>query len=151
MMQTGPGASFELLWQIGEARSGARHSDVAPPVIDRQRVLVLEDDANITELLELSLSARGAEVTVVSSLDALCVLPRQQREADVVLVDLSPLADDVCVGLQLIQAMVPQAPLVLITGRATPLPAGAEHLVAAWVRKPFDMDELSHVLHDVVG
>ena len=150
LMHTGPGAKFELHWPTGEMRSGARHSDVAPPLAQYQRVLVLEDDENITELLKLSLSAKGAEVTAVSSLDELCALSREQRAADVVLVDLSPLKENVGVGLELVQAMVLHAPIVLITGRATPLPEGTEHLVAAWVRKPFDMDELAGVLGDVM-
>ncbi len=149
LLNSGPGSSFELQWPVGEARSGARHAGVVAP-IEQRRIVVLEDDPTVAELLQLSLGAKGAHVCIVSSLDELCVLPREQRHADAALVDLSPLSGDIVGGLELTQAMVGEAPVVLITGRANPLPPGAEHFVAAWVRKPFDMDELVAVLGDVI-
>jgi CheY-like chemotaxis protein len=149
LLNAGPGSSFELQWPVGEARSGARHAGIVAP-IDQRRIVVLEDDPVVAELLQLSLGAKGADVCVVGSLDELCVLPRDRRHGDAALVDLSPLSGDIVGGLELTQAMVGEAPVVLITGRANPLPAGAEHFVAAWVRKPFDMDELVAVLGDVL-
>ncbi len=152
LTHAGPGASFELRWPIGEARSAARHSDIGPVVLEQRKVLILEDDSNVAELLTLSFGARGADAVVASSLEELAALPEgQRRGADVVLVDLSPLSKDVAKGLELVSMLVASAPIVLVTGRADPLPPGTENLVAAWVRKPFDMDDLYRVLHDVIN
>ncbi len=77
------GACFELTWP---ARATAR--DPTARTLDGMSVLLLEDDAAVIELLELSLTARGAALTVVRTADQ---LDRTLAETgfDVVLIDLS--------------------------------------------------------------
>jgi DNA-binding response OmpR family regulator len=54
-------------------------------------------------------------------------------------------------GLRELRQAWSELPIVLITGTAVALPAGAEQMLAAWVRKPFDMSEIVDVLGEVLG
>jgi DNA-binding response OmpR family regulator len=113
------------------------------------RVLVLEDDPAVVSLIEVALGARGADVVAASSLSEL--RPLRTRGFDAILVDLSPISGDVMQGLREIRDSWTQAPIVLITGTAVALPDGAEEQLAAWVRKPFDMNEIVDVLAELLG
>jgi CheY-like chemotaxis protein len=110
--------------------------------------LLLEDDAAVIELLELSLSARGAKLTVVRTADA---ATRALRESpfDVVLVDLSPLtATGATPEAQLgrIAALGRErradVTVVAISGSVTSAPATD----LLWVRKPFAPGELADAI-----
>lgn len=149
LVNRGPGAVFELKWPRGNEHSGARRADAASASLDRLRVLVLEDDPAVVSLIEVALEARGAEVLAASTLDELMELV--ERQFDVALVDLSPISGDIMAGLAKMRGAWKGLPIVLITGTAVALPAGAEEQLAAWVRKPFDMSEIIDVLGEVLG
>lgn len=145
--QPGEGAVFELVWPIAD---GQRDDSAVPhkqPAVkgnlEGARVLLLEDDARVIELLELSLGARGANVTSVRSADAL-LAELATGQYDVMLVDLSPLSieEGEPTGLE---AAVTQArdqnpgiDVVVISGSVAVRPRND----VIWVRKPFEPKEL---------
>jgi CheY-like chemotaxis protein len=119
---------------------GAPHGN-----LDGANVLLLEDDAAVVELLELSLGARGAAVTTVTSAEALASA-LDSGAYDVMLVDLSPLATggaaDDPNGLDAAIARAkranPRIDVVVISGSVTVQPRPD----IVWVRKPFEPREL---------
>ena len=144
----GGGATFELAWPSTaepDSTSRAPSEHPASSSIDGTRVLLLEDDAAVVELLELSLGARGAAVTSVTTAEAL----RDELDSggyDVVLVDLSPLSqgqapqedsslDDT---IERARQANPAIGVVVISGSVTVEPRPG----IAWVRKPFEPREL---------
>jgi len=149
LARKGPGAVFELTWPVGDEHSGARRSDAVWARLDRLKVLVLEDDPAVVSLIEVALQARGAEVVAAASLEDLSV--HKERQFDVALVDLSPISGDIMGGLRDLRALWLDLPIVLITGTAVALPVGADEMLAAWVRKPFDMSEIVDVLGEVLA
>ena len=133
------GAAFELTWPATEpvtaepppasSRSGERGLQGA-------RVLLLEDDAAITELLELSLGARGAQITAVTTSDALY---QALKEApDVVLMDLSPLDGQLDAAVNRARQCNPNVSCIVVSGSVTTQPRDD----VLWVRKPFEPREL---------
>ncbi|MEM1032520.1 MAG: hybrid sensor histidine kinase/response regulator [Myxococcota bacterium] len=165
------GAHFALRWPAApetpreeaplraaaRARSGPRpvSSSLGPTPTPREavlqgaRVLVLEDDAAVVELLEMSLIARGADVTSVRDAHALDVeLEQGAGGYDVLLVDLSPLTEQkggvVTEDEGLDQALDkarrrhPGIRVVVISGSVTVAPR--EDII--WVRKPFAFGEI---------
>ena len=141
------GARFRVTWPrdiptaIGTLPEG-RISRPKLQVLAGKRVLVVEDDAGVTELLESALSSRGAEVTIART--AAELKSRIDSGHHAVLVDLSPIADDVAGALALVRAQAKDAEIVFITGSAEALPEGMEN--AAWLRKPFEVGELVALL-----
>jgi CheY-like chemotaxis protein len=146
---SGAGTTFELRWPRGHEPSGARISNPPPRLLDQVQVLVLEDDPAVVSLIEVALEARGADVVAATNLPTL--RSYSSRPFDVALVDLSPISSDVLAGLREIRERWSGLPIVLITGTAVALPSGADEQLAAWVRKPFDMNEIVEVLGELVS
>jgi CheY-like chemotaxis protein len=143
LVRTGPGGSeFELVWPIGEAPSCARRT-LPPPTLGGLRVLLLEDDAAVSTLVDVGLTARGAEVASVREFGELTEVVRR-GVFDVALLDLSPLGDDPHHALDVLEQRRPGLPIVIISGSVAPeldVPR-----IVAWVRKPFEVGELVDAL-----
>jgi CheY-like chemotaxis protein len=136
------GGCFELTWPISEARSSTRPQPPLPlPSVRGSRVLVVEDDAAVRSLIELSLEARGAETTLVGEANALERVLQNGR-FDVALVDLSPIAAHCTEFFTRLRATNPDIAVILISGVASGVPHEIESQVSAWVRKPFEMGEV---------
>ncbi|MEQ9322904.1 MAG: ATP-binding protein [Polyangiaceae bacterium] len=150
-----PGARFTLRWPLARGAMSTRPSDDGPvsvgrPAIDATgldgaRILLLEDDAAVVELLELSLGARGAELRAVDTAEALTAA-LAEGPFDVVLMDLSPLAPDGAPqedsrldgAIADARAANPDIDVVVISGSVTVQPRPD----IIWVRKPFEPREL---------
>ena len=134
------GACFRITWPCLEGAAAAPRSTARELVLQGMRVLVVEDDADVINLLDAALEARGA--SLVAARTAAEMKARLAEGApDAVLVDLSPIADDIAGALSALRRAAPEAALVLITGSA----AGSAPVTAddiQWLRKPFDMNEL---------
>jgi hypothetical protein len=50
-----------------------------------------------------------------------------------------------------VQSRCPSAKVVLISGSAAEVPAAAQGLMTAWIRKPFEVGEILAVLRDFAG
>ncbi|HEX4516099.1 MAG TPA: ATP-binding protein [Polyangiaceae bacterium] len=146
---TQTGATFRVSWprdvptSVGEPRA----SRPKLQILAGTRILIVEDDRDVTTLLESALEARGAEVTIAHTAEELAA--RIASDHTAVLVDLSPIADDVAGALAMVKRQAKDAAIVFITGSAEALPEGMEN--AAWVRKPFEVGELVTILSKVTN
>lgn len=146
------GARFVVSWPMG--RASATHSSLPPSEkaqLEGMRILLIEDDEAVTTLLELTLEARGAEILPVATLAQLRTVLDHRPVIDVVLVDLSPLASNLEGALQEIQQVCPDAAIVLTSGQPGGVPVSVEKCFQAWVRKPFDTDQLVKTLATLSG
>jgi DNA-binding response OmpR family regulator len=108
------------------------------------RVLVIDDDADITTLLKHFLAGKGREVFVASS-GAQGIDLFRQHQPNLVILDLMlPGGLDGWYVLQKIREQAPDVPVIMLTGRdaktdtARGLLAGADDYIV----KPFDLGEL---------
>lgn len=158
----GPGgATFQL--QLPRLRTSLtpRPSAIPPPPpvepAERSlRVLVIEDDRAVCALLDAGLGARGMEVVALHDGRQLAArLPAIAREGriDAVLLDLSPIADDVPGALASLTSVAPHAGIVFISGSAVALEHDLLGAVprARWVRKPFELAEVAKAIVDLAG
>ncbi len=136
-----PGACFRVRWPRADVVPRPRISTPRGQELAGVRVLVIEDDEAVTQLLETALEGRGAEVTIVangaelpSALDA--------GPYHAALVDLSPLAEDVGAAIARLKTSSPGIDLVLITGSADRLPDAVAAESMKLVRKPFELSEV---------
>ncbi len=158
------GTRFELTWPVAgddpsmrDVRQVDPRVSVAPdseerPIegrlsIDGARILVVEDDDAVIELLELALEARGASVV---SVKARADLPRvlSTGRFDAALLDMSPLLGDVAGAVAELRRTNPQARLIVMSGSVPPAFVGG---AAMWVRKPFEVREIVDALGSPQG
>lgn len=148
LLDTSRGATFRLRWPCAPSRSAASLAPRPSVALQGRRLLLIEDDTALVELLDVALSARGAEVISVSDAAS---LPSALLRApfDVVLIDWSPIAADATALLDSVRLACPSAPFIAISGSAVLPDHQALAGYAAWVRKPFDLSELLAVLSSV--
>jgi len=136
------GSEFELRWPVADSPSRA-HRTALHHSLEGLRVLLLEDDPAVRTLVDLGLTARGAEVATASTLAELTALV-QRGVFDVAMLDLSPLGAEPDQALALIDSRHRGLPVVIISGSVAP-EVGSRN-VASWVRKPFEVGELVEAL-----
>jgi CheY-like chemotaxis protein len=140
------GARFEAAWPLVALRTPmARISSMPGMSLEGVRILILEDDEAVIGLLSTALSLRGASVLAARTPGELQTAVERQK-FDAALLDLSPIATDVGGALAKVRAHSPSAKVVLISGSAAEVPAAAHEVMAAWVRKPFEVGEILAVL-----
>jgi CheY-like chemotaxis protein len=138
-----PGARFELRWP--RRRSSLPAAPVEnrkpPSVLAGRRVLVIEDDAAVLDLLDVALESRGAVVVRATSQAELARV-LTEGPVDAALVDLSPISDDILGALAAVRATNDAVRLIVMSGSPSSIPS----LPAAWnvasVRKPFEIGEI---------
>jgi two-component system chemotaxis response regulator CheY len=110
------------------------------------RLLVVDDDANIRELVEMVLLDEGYEVvTAPDGATALAMLPRARP--DLILLDMKmPVMDGWEFARRYRDVPSPKAPIVVITA-AHDAPRRARDVGAeSYLAKPFGIDELLQVV-----
>ncbi|WP_437326356.1 ATP-binding protein [Sorangium sp. So ce381] len=156
------GARFELRWPVEDTppadapprEAGAEEGPPVPrsmaspsqpgTVLDGVRILVVEDDDAVVDLLDTALTARGASiVSVQSALELPGALASGPFQA--ALLDISPIQQDVLGTVSAVRRANPDVRLVVMSGSAgaDPLPANSG---VSWVRKPFEIREIVEAL-----
>lgn len=139
----GHGACFSVTLPGGpkEIRESGVHAGPLP-----KRVLIVEDDAGIRELVETTLSLRGVDVVCVGTAEA--ALMRKDR-FDVGVVDLTLTdgrGDDLLAQLAANQTV---RTTVLMSGHSDP--GKLAFTPMGWLSKPFDVQDLLATIRAVVG
>jgi CheY-like chemotaxis protein len=141
----GRGGRFRLRWpRVEPSLVRAPVSAPRPAILAGTRVLVVEDDVDVANLLEAALGARGAEVVVARTAGELAQHARKRHDA--ALVDLSPIAQDVRGAVEALRSGSPDVALVFISGSAVGLPEGLDEERVRWIRKPFEVGEVVSAL-----
>ncbi|MCS6899583.1 MAG: ATP-binding protein [Myxococcales bacterium] len=149
LLDTPRGTSFQIRWPCAPTRSSASPTPRPSITLRGRRVLLLEDDRSILDLLEIALSSRGVATVLLPDITALHAALKQ-GPFDAVLVDWSPIAASPLHYLTTLRVACPSVPLLVISGSATIPDAEALALCAVWIRKPFDLGELLATLTSVL-
>jgi two-component system response regulator VicR len=112
---------------------------------DRKRILVVEDDLDLLELLKTDLSAQGYDtLTAVDGKEALQLALSERL--DLMLLDVMiPYIDGYHVAYEVTNKLGPKAPhIIIVTSRDTTREKGIALMSGAHevVQKPFEMAEL---------
>jgi CheY-like chemotaxis protein len=120
------------------------HPDSHPDSHPKKRILVVDDDPAITEVIELALVSRGYDV--VTATDGAEGLRRAEQEApDLVLLDVVMPRRSGLMMLERIRQWQPGGPrVILMTGNDEPRHRefAQSRGAAAFFAKPFDIDAL---------
>lgn len=149
LQHEGRGARFRVTWPRVDSIPRPPVSTSRVSDLSGMRVLVVEDDLAVTQLLEIALDARGAHVTIAATAKEL-TSALAGAPYDAALVDLSPIAADTAGALSALRASCPDATVVLVTGNADATPDVLEGVRVELVRKPFEVREVLAILGRVV-
>lgn len=117
----------------------------------KERILVVDDEEHVSELITRMLEHLGYQVVVVNSgQDALALL-KDKEHFDAVVLDMNMptmSGKDTLLKLKKVQ---PELPVVISTGysNASLEPTPINKLVGGFLQKPYQMEELSKVLQEV--
>jgi CheY-like chemotaxis protein len=145
MLHEGRGARFRVTWPRIDAIPRPPMSTSRVANLSGLRVLVVEDDMAVTQLLETALEARGASVTIATTAAELTA-SLDAGSYDAALIDLSPIKADAPGAIARLRARNPLAAVVLVTGNADALPVTLADDTVELVRKPFEIREVLAVL-----
>lgn len=108
----------------------------------RKRVLVVDNEATIREMLALILDAEGYDVDqAIDGGEALTAIAR--RRPDVILLDMKmPGVDGYEFAQRYDRSALPQVPIVVITAAQSAQQAAADVHACGYLGKPFGVDEL---------
>jgi len=142
LAQAEPHARFELRWPRRASFPPPPRSNRKPEmVLAGKRILVVEDDTAVVDLLEGALEARGATIVCAKS-HAELGRALSTGAFDAALCDLSPIRDDVSGALARVRETSPSARLILVSGSTLEPSALPSEWVVTHVRKPFEIAEI---------
>ncbi len=117
-----------------------------------KRVLVIDDDPLVLELIQIILESEGHEVTILASADQALEQARAVQP-DLVFLDIVMQTRHGLEVLAELRETMPQLPVVLLSGAVTQvedMPAIARGLGAhAFLEKPFDAQKLLDLVNGV--
>ncbi len=124
---------------------GEKH---APPV----RVLLVDDESGFTNVLAKRMKKRGLE-TVSASGGAEAIRKLRAEDFDVAVLDLKMEDMDGIEVLQVFRKMVPEMPVIMLTGHGSETAAreGMRSGASDYLLKPCDLDELIAKIREVIG
>jgi CheY-like chemotaxis protein len=143
LVRAEPGARFELHWprRISVLPPPPRSNNKPNVAMAGRRILVIEDDDAVFDLLDTTLDARGAvllRARTRAELDAVLAT----NHFDAVLCDLSPIRDDVIGALGRIREANREGRIIIISGSANPVEGLSAARSISYVRKPFEIAEI---------
>lgn len=143
LVRAEPGARFELRWprRISALPVTPRSPSKSGLNIAGRRILVIEDDDAVFDLLDATLGTRGAELARARTQSELDVM-LSANSFDTVLCDLSPIRADISGTLGRIREANLHARIVIISGSANPTEGLPPNGNFGYVRKPFEIQEL---------
>lgn len=107
------------------------------------KILLVDDEAGFTDVLTKRMSKRGFEVVSADSgTEAIRIL--RKEDFDVVVLDLKMEDMDGIEVLQVIRKMVPELPVIMLTGHGSETAAkdGLRYGAYDYLLKPCDLEEL---------
>lgn len=112
--------------------------------MEKEQVLVIDDDQGLLKLLEMRLTAMGFAVTACSDADTALDQVRRQR-FDLVITDLRLAGADGLVVMEEARALHPDLPVLILTAHGS-IPSAVEAMqkgAVGYLTKPFDDKDLA--------
>lgn len=114
---------------------------------ERTRILVVDDDESIREMLDLSLSAEGYDVRCAPN-GAVALALLQEWTPQLVLLDMKmPVADGWAFARAHRELSPPKPPVVVLTAARDAVQWAEEIAADGVLAKPFDLDNLLDIVN----
>ena len=151
--EEGAGTTVRLILPRGDASDQREEPQILPnsPQGNRERVLVAEDDALLQSVIRDIIESFGYETTVVASGRAALSMIKAGEMFDVLLTDI--VMPGGLGGFELARearAVVPDLPIIYMSGYAGHMEKDMGDIIAPMARKPCQPHELAELLADAI-
>lgn len=152
--EPGQGTTIRMLLPRGTTE-GKREAPVKKQVISKgvgQRILLVEDEADLLQMMSTVLINQGYDVTVASSGEAAMAILKKDDDIDLLITDI--VMPGGIGGFQLGAAaheLRPDIPLIYMSGYAGFIDEDEMIVAAPLLRKPTPPDELSRAVNQALG
>ncbi len=150
-LESAPGQGTTVRFWLPGAQAEEVPGVVVPPEPDRVgNILVIDDEADVRDLLTDALTGRGHTVTVATGgREGLARF--ETGRYDLVLTDLGMPDLNGWEVAHIVKATRSDTPVLLLTGWADPVDPWEEGRVDGIVRKPFDLNRLAAVINSALA
>ncbi len=130
-----------------------RATVLEPEATPGRHILVIDDEESVLDVVRRFLQIAGHRVTSVTSCRQALPLLQQQRDIDLVILDLMIPREEGKANFQQIRAARPDVPVLLCTGLVQESQANEllQEGAGGLLRKPFRMNELWHAVSAQLG
>jgi PAS domain S-box-containing protein len=151
--QLGEGSTFSVYLPLVQSDSEEADRSAEPPPEGNERILLVDDEAEVTQMIQKMLGRLGYSVTVsTSSIEALEIFKKQPENYDLVITDLTMPG---MTGEKLAGAVIgvrSDIPIVLCTGFSEKI---LEEKAKKWgikklVMKPITINQIAHAVRDAL-
>jgi CheY-like chemotaxis protein len=112
-----------------------------------RRVLVVEDDAGIRDMIEIILDSEGYEVVTATDGSMALELLEEEKQPDLILLDMRmPVMDGWEFARRYAELPYPKPPIVVVTAAQDASRRATEIAAQGFLSKPFGIDELLTVI-----
>jgi signal transduction histidine kinase len=141
-LESAPGQGTTVTFWLPAAETAADDRVASPSRARRGAVLVIDDEADIRDLVAESLTSQGHQITVAAGgREGLARFAAGHY--DMVVTDLSMPDLDGWEVARAIKSSRGETPVLLLTGMADAMDPSAAMLVDGILKKPFDLDDLT--------
>jgi PAS domain S-box-containing protein len=156
-VESAPGKGASIRIYLPLARSEAAHGGAKPeraggPAGPQRRVLLVEDELSVGDMVEAMLAELGHEVVRAEAAPEALLILRRRTPIDVLLTDL--IMPGGKTGVELAQeavALRPGLPVILSSGYTGEALSEADEAPWPLLRKPYTADALSAAIEAVIG
>ncbi len=147
------GTTFHIFFPVMESEEQIEHESVVPMPEGKEKILFVDDEADIVAAARIILEQLGYEVVALTnSQDALAAFRAESEKFDVIITDLTM---PQLTGLDLIEAILsirPDIPIILCTGygESTALERARALGISELVAKPIIPDQLAETIRRVL-
>lgn len=119
-------------------------------IIDRTRVLLVDDEAGFVDVMAKRLQKRGFEVAAAYSGNEAVQIMRR-ADFDIVVLDLKMEGMDGLEVLRIFKVMAPELPVIILTGHGSLSSAeeGIQMGAADYISKPYDFEMLVEKIRSI--
>jgi PAS domain S-box-containing protein len=151
--QAGKGTKFSVYLPVSDGVPGSEAVAPAAPRGDGEFILVVDDEANIREMVKTIVSRHGYRVhAAVDGIEAISALAQQVGEIDLVVTDIVMPRLGGQQLIDVIRRLNPEAKVLAISGGAQDMDLAAlpSSRADAFLMKPFTADALLHEIHNLL-
>jgi CheY-like chemotaxis protein len=152
--QEGKGTRFSVYLPVSDGVPGSETVASPAPRGDGQFILVVDDEANIREMVKTIVSRHGYRVlAAVDGIEAISALAQQVGDIDLVVTDMVMPRLGGQQLIDVIRRLNPEAKVLAISGGAQDkdLTAGPSSHADAFLMKPFTADALLQEIHTLLN
>nr|MBF0223686.1 response regulator [Desulfobulbaceae bacterium] len=149
----GVGSEFRVYFPVVQADSSQRTQIIPPLMTGHERILVVDDEMSIVEVLKKILEGLGYTVTTMTnSVEALGLFEKQPEAFDLIVTDQTMPCMTGNELAQKVAAIRPDIPVVLCTGYSSKVNADTAKAygVSSFLMKPASHHELAMIVRQVL-